>query len=388
MELQDLFTAYYDCRCNKRNTFNAIAFEVGYESNLIELYDEICSGIYVPGKSIAFIVNKPVKREIFAADFRDRVVHHLILNKLNPLFEKHFINDSYACRVNKGTHFGVKRVNKFMTQCTQNYTKESYILKLDIQGFFMSINKDILFKNLVLFINDKYSQDDKALVIELCRLVIYNEPTKNCFIKGNKTDWDNLPATKSLFYSKDGCGLPIGNYTSQVFANFYMNTLDHYVKHDLGIKYYGRYVDDFVIMHPNKYYLKFLITHLSAFLKLKLNLVLHPKKIYLQHYAKGLKFLGTIIKPGRIYTASRTKANFYKTIKTQNALVESNAPSKNELINFLSLMNSYLGILKHYKTYKLRKHMVEKMVSEKWKSCFVLGYDKFILKKTACYVCS
>ena len=124
VELSELFEAYFNCRANKRNTLNALAFEVDYEARLLQLQSEINGGTYQPGKSIAFIVNKPVKREIFAADFRDRVVHHLVINKLNPLFEKSFIFDSYACRVGKGTHLGIKRVNRFIRQCSQNYTRD------------------------------------------------------------------------------------------------------------------------------------------------------------------------------------------------------------------------------------------------------------------------
>ena len=112
--LEAIFEAYFSCRSNKRNTINALAFELDYESNLIQLWNELNDGSYQPGKSIAFIVHKPVQREIFAADFRDRVVHHLIINKLNPLFEKEFIQDSYACRVGKGTHHGISRANKFI----------------------------------------------------------------------------------------------------------------------------------------------------------------------------------------------------------------------------------------------------------------------------------
>jgi retron-type reverse transcriptase len=145
LALAELFEAYANCRSTKRNTLNALAFEMDYEVNLLKLCAEINDGSYQPGKSIAFIVNKPVKREIFAADFRDRVVHHLIINKLNPLFEKTFIHDSYACRKGKGTHFGIQRVDRFIRQCSQNYTKDCYVLKLDIQGFFMHINKTLLF---------------------------------------------------------------------------------------------------------------------------------------------------------------------------------------------------------------------------------------------------
>ncbi len=124
--LYELFEAYFNCRSNKRRTNNAFAFEVDYENNLIKLYKEINSGLYNPGKSIAFIVIKPVKREIFAANFRDRIVHHLIINKLNPLFEKEFIHDSFACRVGKGTHYGIRRIDHFIRTCSQNYTEVYY----------------------------------------------------------------------------------------------------------------------------------------------------------------------------------------------------------------------------------------------------------------------
>ena len=200
IDTEELFQAYYDCRSNKRNTANALAFEMNYESKLLNLCEEINNGTYSPGRSIAFVVEKPVKREIFAADFRDRVVHHLIINKLNPLFEKQFIYDSYACRTGKGTHFGINRVTHFIRQCSQNYQLPCHILKLDIEGFFMHIDKNILFNRLQSFINEKYIAPDKELLIELCKKVIDNDPTKNCFIKGNQTDWNNLPATKSLFH--------------------------------------------------------------------------------------------------------------------------------------------------------------------------------------------
>ena len=134
--LEQVFEAYNTCRKNKRRTMNALAFEVDYEANLIQLWHEINARTYMPGKTLAFIVNKPVKREIFAADFRDRVVHHLIINKINHLLEKQFIYDSYSCRVGKGTHLGIRRLNTFIRRSSLNYTRDTYILKLDIQGFY------------------------------------------------------------------------------------------------------------------------------------------------------------------------------------------------------------------------------------------------------------
>ncbi len=381
--VEELFQAYIKCRRYKRNTANAIAFEIDYESNLVTLCEEINNGTYLPGKSIAFIVNKPVKREIFAADFRDRVVHHLVINKLNPLFEKEFIHDSYACRTGKGTHFGIQRINRFIRQCSKNYTQDCYILKLDIRGFFMHIDKNILFERLKVFIHEKYKEQDKDLVLELCRKVIFYDPTKKCIIKGRRKNWQGLPFDKSLFHSPETCGLPIGNLTSQVFANFYMSSFDHFIKHDLGIRFYGRYVDDFVFVHSDKEYLKSLIPKIKSFLELKLGLTLHPKKMYFQHYTKGVKYLGAVIKPHRIYIANRTKGNFYQAIERLNLIARDHRPTKEEKGKFLSSMNSYLGIMKHYKTYRLRKRIIIKNLSGWWWNSAYLsgGINKFLLKQ-------
>ena len=379
---EELFSAYFDCRKNKRNTQNALSFEKHLEKNVFKLIDEIYELKYQLGRSIAFIVNKPVKREIFAVNFRDRVLHHWLINKLNPLFEHHFIQDSYACRVGKGTHYGVKRADRFIKACSENYTKDCYILKLDIQGFFMHINRKLLYSMLEQFIHKNYNQTDKSLVLEITRKIIFNNPTQNCIIKGYKKDWDGLPKNKSLFHSPPDCGLPIGNLTSQVFANFYMHQFDAFVTKELGTKYYGRYVDDFVIVHSDKDYLKTLIPKLSNFLFSTLQLTLHPKKIYLQHYSKGVKFLGTVIKPNRIYIANRTKGNFYNAIEKQNKVIQEHKPTKEDKAAFLSSMNSYLGIMKHYKSYKLRKRMIFKRLSGYWFNHVYLsgGIAKFVLK--------
>jgi RNA-directed DNA polymerase len=257
------------------------------------------------------------------------------------------------------------------------------VLKLDIQGFFMHIDKRILFDRLQRFIKEKYHNADQELLLDLCRKVIFNTPAENCIIKGKRSDWHGLPKNKSLFHSAQDCGLPIGNLTSQVFANFYMDQFDHFVKHDLKIKYYGRYVDDFVLVHPDKEYLKSLLPVLSDFLFSTLKLSLHPKKIYLQHYSKGVPFLGAIIKPNRIYIGNRTKGNFYDAIAKQSAIARDYKPGKKELATFLSSMNSYLGILKHYKTYHLRKKMRWKYLSVYWWNIAYLsgGYAKFVLKR-------
>jgi len=384
--LLDLFAAYYSARKNKRNTINQLQFEIDYEKQLIALYKQITSYNYKPKRSICFVVNNPVKREIFAADFSDRVVHHLIYNYIMPIFDATFINDSYSCRIGKGTHYGIGRINKFIRSCSQNYTKNCYVLKLDISGYFMAMNKSILFNQIKNTLKKKQHKInfDLPLVLSLIETTIFNEPTENCIVKGSRKDWVNLPTNKSLFQSKNNCGLPIGNLTSQLFGNIYLNHFDHWVKQSLGIKYYSRYVDDFVLIHNNKEYLKSLIEPIQKYLQTELHLILHPKKIYLQQYSKGVKYLGAVIKPHRIYVANRTKGNFYNAIQKQNKIVQNHKPTIQEQKEFQAIMNSYLGTISHYKSYKLRKKMIFNNISKKWWNYTYLkgGIKKFVLKKT------
>jgi len=206
------------------------------------------------------------------------------------------------------------------------------------------------------------------LVLYLLQKIIFNDPTKNCIIKGKKADWKGLPQAKSLFYAGNNKGFPIGNLTSQLFGNIYLNDFDHYIKYKLGIKYYGRYVDDFVIVHPNKEYLKSIIPLLSDYLQSHLSLKLHPKKIYLQHYTKGVKFLGVVLKPYRIYIGNQTKGTFYKKIQFWNNYIKENNCKMNndpstlvprygtgDLKLFLSSMNSYLGVIYPVRDYDIKQ---------------------------------
>jgi retron-type reverse transcriptase len=380
----DLFQAYFDARKNKRNTINALAFEKHFESGIFTLYDEILENRYNPKPSICFIVDKPVKREIFAADFRDRVIHHFICNYISPVFEKVFINDSYSCRKGKGTHYGIKRIDHFIRSCSQNYTRDCYILKLDIKGYFMAMNKPLLYKKVKDELEkQKHHIDfDLSLVHYLIEKTIFNDPRVNCIVKGRRTDWNGLPETKSLFHAGENCGLPIGNLTSQLFGNIYMNDFDHWVKRYLGIKFYGRYVDDFVLIHNDKERLKALVPSIRKYLDENLSLVLHPDKIYLQRYTRGVQYLGAIIKPHRIYISNRTKGNFHEAIESQNLIARAHKPTKEDKEIFRCRMNSYLGIMKHYRTYKWRKRMIFKNMSAWWWNHVYLrgGIAKFVLK--------
>ena len=387
--LNDLFQAYYDARKNKRSTINSLKFEMYYEKNLFELYEEIKNGKYEVSRSICFISFEPVQREIFAGDFRDRVVHHLIYNYISPLFERLFIHDSYSCRIGKGTSCGIKRLDHFIRSCSRNYTQDCYILKLDIKGYFMSMDRSILYQKVEKTINrfQKIADFDIDLMLRLIHTIIFHDSTKNCIVKGKREDWIGLPKSKSLFYAKKNKGLPIGNLTSQLFGNVYLNDFDHFIKYKLGCRYYGRYVDDFVIVHSDKEYLKSIISILRNYLQVHLSIELHPKKIYLQHFSKGVDFLGTAIKPYRIYIRNRTKGSFYKKIQYwNNFLIEKRRShdkfTKEDTNQFLSSVNSYLGIMANYNTYKLRKKILRQNLSAYfWNNFYISNhYSKLVPK--------
>ena len=212
--VEDIFNAYFSCRANKRNTKGAIEFEEYYERNLLELLDEINERRYIISPSIAFIVDKPVIREIFAASFRDRIVHHLLIGKINSTIEKRLIYDCYACRVGNGTHFGINRLRHFILSATDNYQKEAVILKLDIKSFFMNISKDILWNKLEAFLVENYREKDLGLILYLARMIVYHDSTDSCMFRCPKEKWNALPVHESLFHAKEGFGLPIGNLTS------------------------------------------------------------------------------------------------------------------------------------------------------------------------------
>jgi retron-type reverse transcriptase len=359
--LEDLLYAYYAARKHKRNTINQLRFEFKQEEEIISLCDEILTRTYTLRPSICFVIDQPVKREVFAADFRDRVVHHLLFNYINPVFERSFINDSYSCREEKGTLYGINRINGFIKECSENYTRDCYVLKLDIQGYFMNIDKNILLDKIdkmLLCRGDIACNAPADMVDYLIHEIVLNDPRQNCIIKGKRSDWDCLPPSKSLFHSLENCGLPIGNLTSQLFSNVYLHYFDCFVKNDLEIKYYGRYVDDFVLVHTDKAFLLSAKEEIRQYLSKECHLTLHPKKIYLQHYTKGIKFLGAIIKPNRLYIDNRAKHNFYLCVKGWEQFLASHSPQKNDILQMRSSLNSYLGLMRHFKTCNIRRKVL------------------------------
>lgn len=365
VSLEEVIEAYYDCRRRKRNTVNALEFEVDYERHCIDLWHELNEHRYEPRRSIAFVVEHPVKREIFAADFRDRVVHHLIARRIWPLLEKQFHPDSYSTQPGKGTLYGIQRVEQHVKTCSENYTRDCYIMKLDISGYFMSIEKQRLYHCVCAFLNGRYPEKDMPMLHYMLRKTIFNRPEKNCIRKMPRNRWRGLPKNKTLFGTDGSTGLPIGNLTSQLLALLFLDELDHKITQEWGVPHYGRYVDDMVLVHPSKDHLLTVCGRISRWLKAH-GLRLHPKKMYLQHYAKGVLFVGGMIKPGRKYISHRTQGRLFARINHYNSLLaESQQTSRLAMEGMVATMNSYLGMMCHYDTQRLF-HRVLGRVSSHW----------------------
>ena len=354
---EELYNAYKNCRKNKRNTINALKFEVDLESNLQELVFCLNNKTYKPTRSVCFSITDPKPREVFAADFKDRVVHHLLYNRLNPIYEKIFIYDSYACRKNKGTLNSVKRAQTFTRKITNNSKEKAYYLQLDIHNFFMSIDKDILFGIVSRKIKD-------TSWLWLTKQIIYYDPTEKYLQKGSDWKQSGVPKHKTLFNTKKNKGLPIGNLTSQFFANVYLNELDQYIKHKMKVKYYIRYVDDFIIFSKSRKELLSIKKEIETFLKEKLSLVLKPLTI-LKPISSGINFVGYIIKSNYLLPRNRVVNNIYKKInlfKKDSIYLENKAlvyDFKNS-VYFIKSINSYFGYLKPSKHKNLLKDIKTK----------------------------
>lgn len=380
IQLEDVFKAYYDCRKKKRKTINAIKFESDYEVKLVELWREINTQTYKIGKSIVFIISRPVRREVFAADFRDRIVQHLVVRRLEPLFEKYFIQDNYNCRKNKGVLYGVQRMYEHVRKCTNNYKDTCYIAKCDIKAFFMSIHKPTLWRMLETFILENYNEKDLTIILWLTKMIVMHNPERNCIIKSPKWMWENLPKHKSLFTTSEYYGLAIGNITSQMFANFYMTQFDKLMISKYP--YYGRYVDDFHFEGKDKEQMLKDINKIRHYLKSNLGLNLHPNKLYIQHYRKGCKFIGSVVKGELLYVSNRTVSNFINTVRNYKSIIEKNPEYlKENAEHIVSSLNSYYGLLGHYNSYAIRRKVSNMIPSSWFKVIFISGhFDKLVCK--------
>ncbi len=285
---ENLYRHYLGCRRNKRNTMNALRFEAQQELNLLALSEALQGRDYRPGPSVCFVTKRPKLREIFAADFRDRVVHHVLVGDLEQYWERVFIHDSYACRKGKGVHAAVDRLQRFTRQVTANGQRRGWYLQLDIRNYFPRIDKAILWRLLEPHIADADAR-------WLTELLVFHDCTEGHIPKGAPGELARVPAHKSLLRCEPGKGLPIGNLNSQFFANVYLNGLDQFVKHMLRCRHYLRYCDDFVLLSDDPEQLGEWRAAIEGYLDQTLQLELNPRQ-RLRPLSDGVDFLGYIVR--------------------------------------------------------------------------------------------
>lgn len=344
LTVPEIFEAYYDCRKTKRNTANALLFEENLEQNLLELYEDLVNQTYYPGKSICFVVHSPKVREVWAADFRDRVVHHAFYNRYAEGIIKSFIGDSYACIPGRGTHAAVTKIDRNVRSITQNHTQEGYVLKMDIANYFASIDRDILDEQLSRHITDPWW-------VWLYKTILHHDPTQNVFVRSSQALMKRVPAHKSLFNS-NGKGLPIGNLSSQLFGNVYLNDLDQYAKHELKIKHYVRYVDDILVVGKCSKELAKLVKPIDSFLGDKLRLRLHPNKISINKIEHGFDALGYVVRP---YTKYIRRSTLKRGIHTLKDMCEAKAHPH----EIMATANSYFALLRRANSWRERERLAD-----------------------------
>ena len=326
---ENIFRGYKEFKVGKKRKKDVLAFEADLKNNFNNLHNALLYRTYQPGGYSQFYVKDPKLRLIHKAKVVDRVVHHIASYYLEKIYEPTFISHSYSCRKNKGTHRGVIALQRMALKASRNNTRVCWVLKCDIKKFFASVNHRILMKILSKKIGDK---DFYELLYKIT----------NSFYSDK---------TVSLINKK---GIPIGNLTSQFFSNIYMNELDQYIKHELKVKYYIRYADDFVLISQDREYLLGLIKPIHQFLKDELDLDLHPDKIILSKFGSGVDFLGYIIFPKYILPRTKTKRRLVRKIREKIKEFKAGKIAE-ESLN--STIQSYYGFLTHAAAYKFRKEL-------------------------------
>ena len=359
--LADLYAAFLCAKKHKVNQPYVKHFENRLVENLKEIADSLWNHTYKPEPSTCFIVERPKKREVFAAQFRDRVVHHLYYNYTHEIFERTFIADTYSCIKGRGSHYGIRRMKKHILEESHNYQEKCFVLKLDIRGYFMHIDRQRLLTIALSTLNKmqhhkivcyrKRTWDDEVdfpFVRWLTKEIILLNPIINCRIAGSEDDWIGLDKAKSLRNAGVNKGLPIGNLTSQLFSNVYLNVFDQFVKRELHCKHYGRYVDDAYVVSSDKEWLRVIIPKIRNFLISELELELHMGKVQIHNAKHGADFLGAFVKPYRTYIENKA---LNRTIQGVYQL------DTNKVVHTYLSLNSYLGVMGHFSSYNIRRNL-------------------------------
>ncbi len=316
-----LLEAHDRAKQGKTNKKEVILFEMDLETNVMNLYRNLKNGTYKMGKYREFTIYEPKERIIKALPYVDRIVHQWYIEEfIKPFIVPKFVTSSFACLENKGTHAAVKTLQKYM-RLMKKKNPDYYVLKCDIKKYFYTINKNILFNIMKSYISDKK-------LLQLTEIFIFD--------------------------NNDVKGIPIGNYTSQFFANIYLDKLDHLIKDKLRVKYYVRYMDDFVLLLNNKEEAKQILKEITEFLEKKLDLELNKKTRYYPNKL-GIDFCGYKIYDTHIKIRKRSIVKIKRKIKVWNNLY---AQDKLDFHNFLLCFNSFKGHIKHGNCYNLYNKLV------------------------------
>lgn len=317
ISFENLCAAWKEFIIGKKRKKDVAEFSLNLSGNLYMLHEELKSKTYRHGPYQAFGISDPKPRNIHKATVRDRVLHHAMYRILYPYFDPEFISDVYSCRNGKGTHRAINRFYYFARKVSKNNTRTCWALKCDIQKFFASI--------------------DHAILMDILRRHFFDE--------------DTLQLVKEVVYSFEtvsGKGLPLGNLTSQLLVNVYMNQFDQFIKHVLHQKYYIRYADDFIFLSENRIELEMLIPRVEEFLTNELKLLLHPQKVFIKTWASGIDFLGWVCFADHKILRTSTKRRMLK-----NVSVNKNPSS----------ISSYTGLLKHGNAKNLERE-IERMINQ------------------------
>lgn len=375
--LFDLYIAFFNAARHKHKMAYVVKFERDLRQNLEELCDDLLTRRYVAQPSKCFIVNYPKKREVFAAMFRDRIVHHLYFRYTHQLFERTFIADSYSCIEGRGTHYGIARLRQHIRQVSQNWQQPAYALSLDIRGYFMHIDRarllkiatdslrkmathkvgmtdDVPIPSGVLLTPATRWQDirDMRFILWLTEQIIMLDPMEHCIIVGDDSDWDGMDHAKCMRYVQPGLGLPIGNLTSQLYSNVYMNPFDQFIKRDILCEHFGRYVDDSVMVDACREWLMEQVPKVREFLADELGLHLHMGKLHIREVHQGVEFLGAFLKPYRDYVSNKTLERMARNITSLDL---------SDIRHAEASINSYMGVLSHTSSYRIRQQLFEEM---------------------------
>ena len=373
--LYDLYVAFEDAARHKHKMSYVVKFERELAENLNALCDDLLTHRYRALPSKCFVVKYPKLREVFAAMFRDRVVHHLYFRYTHQLFERTFIADSYSCIKGRGTLYGVNRLRQHIRQASLNWQERAYAMSLDIRGYFMHISREKLLRiatgSLRKMATHKVGLTDEVpipsgviltpsttwaeirdidFLLWLTEQIVMLDPMENCIIVGDESDWDGIDHAKCMRFVEKGLALPIGNLTSQLYSNVYMNVFDQYVKRDILCRHYGRYVDDSTMIDPDREWLLAQVPKVREFLADELGLELHMGKLHIQEIHRGVEFLGTFVKPYRDYVSNKTLERIKGRLQQTDL---RNGEAANRTIC------SYLGILSHTASYNLRREIFD-----------------------------